>query len=150
MRYRTSHDEFNCSELPRLPKPLLMQRPLTSRPTATLYGRPDCWSRTRDAWGRDWSIDEYRCLGCGYDLKGSPAPDDVFRCPKCGQEMHRYEAIIPHKQSTSWWLWLRLPMLICLGIWLLWLFTGLATVLIVPVALFVAFALYSTFQPLGK
>ena len=74
----------------------------------------------------------------------------MFRCPECGEETHRYEAIIPHKQSTSWWLWLRLPMLVCLCIWLLWLFTGLATVLIVPVALFVAFALYWTLQPLGK
>jgi len=41
-------------------------------------------------------------------------------------------------------------MLACLGIWLLWLVIGLATVLIVPVALFVAFVLYTVLHPLGK
>ena len=112
--------------------------------------RPDFWSLTKDAWCGGWRIDEYRCLGCGYDLGGSPAPDDVFRCPECGKETHRYRAIIPHKLETSWWVLLRVPVLICLGIWMLWLFTGLATILIVPVALFVAFVLHSILQPLGK
>jgi len=42
------------------------------------------------------------------------------------------------------------PMLICLDICLLWLVIGLATVLTVPVALFVAFVLYTVLQPLGK
>lgn len=80
----------------------------------------------------------------------SRAPDDVFRCPECGEETHRYKAIIPIKERTSWWLHLRVPMLVCLGICLLWLVIGLATVLIVPVALFVAFVLYTVLQPLGK
>ena len=112
--------------------------------------RPDSWGLAKDTCSRGWSIDKYLCPGCGYDIGGLPAPDEMLKCPECGEETNRYKAIIPHKQSTSWWLRLRVPMLICLGIWLLWMFTGLATVLIVPVVLFVAFALYSIFLPLGN
>jgi hypothetical protein len=64
--------------------------------------------------------------------------------------MHRYNAIIPHKQSPWWWRHLRVAMLVCLGIWLLWLVAGPATALIVPVILFVAFVLFWMLQPLGK
>ena len=129
-----------------------MRPPATSpyRTQAPARVRPDLWSRTKDTWGRGWRIDEYRCPGCGYDLEGSRAPDDVFRCPECGEETHRYKAIIPNRERTSWWLRLRVPMLVCLGTCLLWLVIGLATVLIVPVALFVAFVLYTVLQPLGK
>ena len=130
----------------------MMQPPATSPPRAQgpAHGRPDSWSLAKDAWGRGWRLHEYRCPGCGYDLEGSPAPDDVFRCPECGQETQRYEAIIPPKERTSWWARLRLPMLVCLGICLLWLVTGVATIFIVPVALFVAFVLHSILGPLVR
>ncbi len=130
----------------------LMQRPAPSphRTQEPALVRPDSWSHTRSTWGCGWGLDEYRCPGCGYDLRSSHAPDDLFRCPECGEETHRYKAIVPHKQRTAWWVHLRVPMLACLGIWLLWLVIGLATVLIVPVALFVAFVLYTVLHPLGK
>jgi len=94
--------------------------------------RPDFWSLAKDAWSRARRLEERRCGACGYDLRGLFAPDDVFRCPECGEETHRHDAIVPVKHRRSWWKRLRVPVLIVLAGCLLWVVAGWATVLILP------------------
>ena len=92
--------------------------------------RPDFWSLAKDAWSRARRFEERRCGACGYDLRGLFAPDDVFRCPECGEETHRHDAIVPVKHRRSWWKRLRVPVLIVLAGCLLWVVAGWATVLV--------------------
>ncbi len=65
--------------------------------------RADFWSGTVDVWFRTVARDQqFRCPGCGYDLRGLPAPGGFFRCPECGEVAARYEAMV-HKHAMRWW-----------------------------------------------
>ncbi len=118
-----------------------MRRPATTRPPAhgSAAVRPDFWSLTKDAWSRAWRSEEPRCRVCGYDLRGLLAPDDVFRCPECGEATRRHEAVAPAKDRQSWWARLQVPVLLVLAGCLLWVVSGWVPVLILPaVALLLA------------